>query len=67
MDSSTAITSADFSGVIDAVTGQISVGTVVEILAYTVGISIGLVFAWWGIRKGIAMLMAAFRRGRLSA
>lgn len=66
MDTSTAITSADFSSVITALTEQISVSTVVEILAYVAGISVGLVFLWWGVRKGVRALMAAFKKGRLS-
>lgn len=63
---STAITSSSFSSVIDAVTAQVSVSTVVEVLAYAVPAVIGLVFMWWGVRKVVRMVMSAFRKGRIS-
>lgn len=62
---STAIGSSAFSSVINAVTAQISVSTVVEVLAYAVPICIGLVFMWWGVRKVTRMIMGAFRKGKL--
>ena len=61
----TALTSTAFKGVIDAVTAQISVTSIVEVLAYAVPIAIVMVFAWWGIRKVTRMVMGAFRKGRL--
>lgn len=61
-----AITSSAFSGVISAITGQISVTTVAEVLTYAVGVAIALVFFWWGVRKAVRVLMSAFRRGRMS-
>ena len=64
-DGSTAITSTAFKSVIDAVTAQISVTSVVEVLAYAVPICIGLVFMWWGVRKVTRMIMGAFRKGKL--
>lgn len=62
---STAIGSSAFSSVINAVTEQISVSTIVEVLAYAVPICIGLVFMWWGVRKVTRMIMGAFRKGKL--
>lgn len=62
---SSAITSTAFKSVIDAVTAQISVTSVVEVLAYAVPVVIGLVFMWWGVRKVTAMVMGAFRKGKL--
>lgn len=61
-----AITSSSFSSVISAITGQISVATVVEVLAYAAGLAIGFVFMWWGVRKALKVLMKAFRSGRAS-
>lgn len=63
---SVAITSANFSSVIDAVKAQISVTTVVEVLAYAAAIAVALVFMWWGVRKVSRIIMGAFRKGRLS-
>lgn len=62
----TAVSSADWASVLSAMTGQISVSTVVAVLASTTGAAIGLVFMWWGVRKLARVLMAAFRRGKLS-
>ena len=64
-EGSTAISSTAFKSVIDAVTAQISVTSVVEVLAYAVPICIGLVFMWWGVRKVTRMIMGAFRKGKL--
>lgn len=60
------ITAADWSSVITAMTGQISVSTVVAVLATLVTAGIGLVFMWWGVRKAVGSLMKAFRSGRIS-
>lgn len=29
-------------------------------------VAVGLVFMWWGVRKAVRMIFAAFRRGRMS-
>lgn len=60
------VTSADWASVISAMTGQISVSTVVGVLATAVSAGIGLVFMWWGVRKATRMLFKAFRSGRTS-
>lgn len=55
-----------WASVLSAMTGQISVSTVVAVLASVVTAGIGLVFMWWGVRKLARTLMAAFRKGKLS-
>lgn len=60
------ITSADWSSVISAMTNQISVSTVVGVIAVTVTAGVGLVFMWWGVRKAARALMSAFKKGKLS-
>jgi hypothetical protein len=65
-EGATAVSSADWASVLSAMTGQISVSTVVAVLASTTGAAIGLVFMWWGVRKLARVLMSAFRRGKLS-
>ena len=42
--------------VIDALTAQISVSTVVAALATFVTAGIGLVFMWWGLRRAFVLL-----------
>ena len=63
---STVVTASDWSSVISALTAQISVRTIIAALATFVAADIGIVFMWWGLRKGIRSLMVAFRKGRMS-
>lgn len=65
-DSASSVVSAsDWASVISAMTGQISVSTVVGVLATLVTAGIGLVFMWWGVRKAVGSLMGSFRSGRI--
>ena len=61
-----AVTAADWASVISAMTGQISVATIVGVMATIVAACIGIVFMWWGVRKAVRALMAAFRKGKIS-
>lgn len=61
----TLVTANDWASVISAMTGQISVSTVVNTLATLVTAGIGLVFMWWGVRKAVGSLMGSFRSGRI--
>lgn len=65
-DPATVVTAADWASIISAITGQISVSTVVAAVATMVAAGIGLVFMWWGVRKAARTLLAAFRKGRVS-
>lgn len=65
MTGSTAIGSSAFSSVIEAVTAQISVTSIVEVLVYAIPVVIGLVFLWWGVRYVTRLIMSAFRKGKL--
>ncbi len=62
----TAISSSDFTAVLDALKAQISVQTVVEVLVVVVGATVGLAFMWWGVRKVTRALMSAFKKGKVS-
>lgn len=59
------VTASDWASVIAAMTSQISVSTVVAVLATLVTAGIGLVFLWWGVRKAVGSLMGSFRSGRI--
>lgn len=63
---STTVTSSDWKSVIDSLTAQISVSTVVAVLASAAGIAVGFVFLWWGLRKVVRMIMGAVRGGKFS-
>lgn len=62
----TGVSYSDFQSIITALTSQISTANVVSVLASLVPVVIGFVFLWWGIRKGVKMLMSAFKKGRVS-
>lgn len=61
-----AVTAADWASVISAMTARISVATIVGVMATIVAACIGIVFMWWGVRKAVRALMAAFRKGKIS-
>ena len=62
----TAVTASDWASVISAMTAQISVATIVGVMATIVAACIGIVFMWWGVHKAVRALMAAFRKGKIS-
>lgn len=62
---SSVVSAADWASVISAMTSQISVSSVVGVLATLVTAGIGLVFLWWGVRKAVGSLMGSFRSGRI--
>lgn len=62
---STAVSPDAWSSVMEALTAQINVPAVIAVLAGLVTAGIGLVFMWWGVRKAVRSLMAAFRSGRI--
>lgn len=66
MDGASVITSADFTSVLSNLQSQISVSTVVEVLAVTATACVGLAFMWWGVRKVTSALMKAFKKGKIS-
>lgn len=66
MDSTAIITSADFTSILSNLQSQISVATVVEVLAITATACVGLAFMWWGVRKVVGALMSAFKKGKIS-
>ena len=54
------------SPIMDALTSVISWGNITPIIVGVLGISVGLAFSWWALRKGAGMLMAAFKKGKVS-
>lgn len=61
-----AVAVSDFESVLTAMEAQVSVSTVVTVLAAGATAAIGLVFMWWGVRKLSQMLFSAFRKGRMN-
>lgn len=60
------ISSTDFQSVLTALEAQISVSSIVGVLAVAAGAAVGLAFMWWGVRKLVRVLMSAFKKGKVS-
>lgn len=52
--------------VVNILQANINVSTVATVLSAALGIAAIFSFAWWGARKVLRMIMAAFRKGRVS-
>lgn len=63
---STTIGYDDFKAIISAMSGQISVSTIVAVIAAVIGITVAIGFAWWGGRYGVRKLMGALKGGKVS-
>ena len=55
-----------FENVFGEFLDKFNVESIVIFLAYAATVVIGMVFAWWAIRKVARIIMAAFRKGRIS-
>lgn len=58
---------SDFQSVLDALTAQISVSTIVAVIAAIIGLTVGIAFMWWGARYGSRKIMAALKKGKTGA
>lgn len=63
----TTVSVSDFQSIITALTGQISVGTIVAVIAAVVGVTVGIAFMWWGARYASRKIMSALKRGKTGA
>lgn len=63
----TTVSVSDFQAIISAITGQISVSTIVAVIASVVGITVGIAFMWWGARYASRKIMAALKKGKTGA
>lgn len=50
--------------VLSSMTAELSASTIVSYLVIGIGASLGLVLLWFGIRKLVRMIMAAFKSGK---
>ena len=58
---------SDFQAVINAITGQISVTTIVAVIAAVIGVTVGIAFMWWGARYASSKIMSALKKGKTGA
>lgn len=61
----TPITTADFQSVMDALTAQFSVSTIVGVIALVTGACVGFAFMWWGVNFLKAKIMKAVKKGKV--
>lgn len=66
-EGATTVGVSDFQSIINALTGQISVSTIVAVIAAVVGITVGIAFMWWGARYASRKIMAALKKGKTGA
>lgn len=66
LEATTGITYDTIKPIIDSLTAVISWDNITPILVGVLGVSVGLAFSWWALRKGARMLMAAFKKGKVS-
>lgn len=58
-------TASQLESIFTALNGQFNVTFVLSVLGAIIGAAAALVAMWWGARKGVRMLMSAFKRGKL--
>jgi ABC-type sulfate transport system permease component len=63
----TTVSVTDFQAIITALTGQISVATIVAVIAAVIGSTVGIAFMWWGARYASKKIMAALKKGKTGA
>lgn len=66
-EGNTTVGVSDFQQVISALTGQISVPTIVAVIAAVIGVTVGIAFMWWGARYASRKIMSALKRGKTGA
>jgi hypothetical protein len=66
MPSFTPVEAGDLMPVVDALGNQFNVDSVLGVVGLSIVACAGLAFLWWGGRKLVRMLMAAFKKGKIS-
>lgn len=54
------------TSIFQKVTESVNIGNIVTVLLIAIPACVGLFLFWWGGRKLLAMIMKAFRKGRVS-
>lgn len=64
MEGATTLGWSDIASILEPVTNQFSVPTIVGIIVGILGISTAFVFMWWGVRKAYSVIMSAVTKGK---
>lgn len=62
----TIVDSTAYQSLFDTLSAQLNVASIVGVIGAILGVCVGLVFLWWGMRKALSMMMAAFKKGKVS-
>lgn len=54
----------DIKSIINPITTQFSVANIAAIIAGVLGVSVGFVFMWWGVRKLYGIVLKAAKKGK---
>lgn len=55
---------SDIESILTAVTTQFSVSNIIAMIAGILGVTVGFVFLWWGVRKGFRAIVSAATKGK---
>ena len=62
----TSMTTTHLQSIMSAVTGVISIPTIIGFMVAIVTVSAGFVLMWFGVRRALRSIMASVRRGKLT-
>lgn len=48
------------------ITSTITIGNILSVLGIVLAVAVGFFFFWWGIRKVVRVVTAAFKKGKIS-
>lgn len=51
---------------LSTVTGTLTIGNILTVILSVLGIAVGFMFFWWGLRKIIGMARRAFTKGSIN-
>ena len=54
----------EISSILTSVTSQFSVSNIVAMIAGILGVTVGFIFLWWGVRKGFRAIVGAATKGK---
>ena len=57
----------DLKPVTDALTGAVSPAQIALVISAVIGVGMGFVLTWFGIRKGVSIFKKAVMKGKISA
>lgn len=66
LEATTGVTFETVKPILDAITDIITWDAIIAVLGGVLAVSVVFAFSWWAARKGVRMLMGAFKKGKVS-